>query len=371
MEFIDIYILLEKQSREQVALFREKYLYNLKQADEDYVIPQNSDETQYCTDSVEDVLDYLFTNGPIESQLYWNNPHKSNLINGMIFFNNDGSLILGLSIMPEFEERFSSQLKKDFKSKYIIAYGEGLPPLERSKFIKEFYWQEKFRTIPGTEIKKANSSKRKKVVKFFIKLTIFALIILFLSREKVSELITLRMQGKVVYKVVKAIRGERWTVEKQSTIDGYREVNDRYYVSETISKDDLRSLAELEVRTVYQEDNRYIAKFFRPGNEDRYYELFEISEDADIVYFKRFFPEYSLTRLSDLKYLLKIEDGPVKEFYNAIRMHLKFEYLSGGMGSTLYILQFEEDGDTVIDFSSDKKMNKIVNITVLSFERFR
>lgn len=362
MEFIDIYILLEKQSREQVALFREKYLYNLKQAAEVYEVPQYREKPVFSTDSVDEILDYLFTNGPIEYQLYWNNPHKSNLINGMIFFNGDGSLILGLSVMPEFEERFSSQLRKDFKSKYIIAYGEGLPPLERASFLEEYYKQQ-----AGRMPEKVGERKKRKRVGAAIKLTVTLLVILFLLRGKLSEIITLRTQGNAVYKVVKVINEEWWNKGKQSTAKGFRVIDDNIYFSENILEAGVRRLSFDLVRTIHKGENRYIVKFFSKGNEHKYYDLYEVTEDGERIYFSFYHPEYTLIKESDFKYLLTIEECPIRTYYNVVDMYIDYETPEGEWTSTFYSMALKSDDVTTIEIKRDEKAQKILNITISSF----
>lgn len=136
--FIEIYILLDSQKREQIEFFIASYLEGFKAAAELFEVPQYSRVTEFSTEKIAEILEYLYNSKGLGYQLYWNNPQDGDIINGMVFFNEDGSLILGVSVRPEDEERYSLKLKEDFKSQYLMIYGVKLPPLSRKGFISEY-----------------------------------------------------------------------------------------------------------------------------------------------------------------------------------------------------------------------------------------
>ena len=58
---------------------------------------------------------------------------------GMIFFNEDGSLVLGLSTVSEKVDELVKKLKNDFKSEFVLIFIEAPPPDNKKDFLKLFF----------------------------------------------------------------------------------------------------------------------------------------------------------------------------------------------------------------------------------------
>lgn len=210
--------------------------------------------------------------------------------------------------------------------------------------------------------------KRAAVTIVIVSITLLS--VFFLSGGIMYRFINLRMQGKAVYKMVKALREYPWQNDKHSIVDGYRVVNDKYYVAANISKEQLRGLATFEVKTLYKEENRYLVKFFSKGHENKVYDLFEITKDAGKSYINYYLPDYELTEISNLSYRLEIKSCPFREHYDAFRLYIDYEKLSGEKVSEYYIMRFTQAGDSIIDLSYNKEAHKIININIFCFGKY-
>lgn len=61
-------------------------------------------------------------------RLYYKNPNPKDVFFGIIFFNKDNTLTLGLSINQQCVENINSKLKEDFRTDFMMISYEVSPP---------------------------------------------------------------------------------------------------------------------------------------------------------------------------------------------------------------------------------------------------
>lgn len=136
MEDIDIYILLENFTYEQINFFKKKYLNNMVSTVDYYEFPQFKGETEFETENEKEMLSFLLEKKGRPYKFYYRSIEPQNIVKlGMIFINIDCSLILGISIPENKEELLKNKLKSDFQMDCILSIYGVLPP-ENSKDFK-------------------------------------------------------------------------------------------------------------------------------------------------------------------------------------------------------------------------------------------
>jgi hypothetical protein len=136
----DIYILTDNRSPDIIERFIKAFLPNGKEAAEDYVVPYlTSDNPKYIFDTTQEIISYCCNNPYEEQAIYWNNPsHTEQPHSAMIFFTNDGKLLLGLSTNDEdLAVEYLNKLKDFSKSQIGYITIEEPPALNSEEFSKK------------------------------------------------------------------------------------------------------------------------------------------------------------------------------------------------------------------------------------------
>jgi hypothetical protein len=135
MKIDDIYILVDKFSNEKVYFFINKYLSGLEPLSQYYEYPPYSGKTEFETENYQEMLVFILKVRGRYFRFYFKNPSNDMAVKfGMIFFNEDGSLILGLSISSDYIVEYENKMKEDFNSQYIMIVNEISPPNNSSEF---------------------------------------------------------------------------------------------------------------------------------------------------------------------------------------------------------------------------------------------
>ena len=132
----EIYILLESFSVDVIDLFRKHYLKDFEEVAAYYEYPPYRGQTQFETGVVDEMISFMLQGNRGYFRFYFRNPAVIEVFDGMIFFNNDNTLTLGVSVLPEFQDFYINKLKKDFNSAQIMVCHEVPPPRNREDFIK-------------------------------------------------------------------------------------------------------------------------------------------------------------------------------------------------------------------------------------------
>lgn len=132
----DSYILLESFNDDDIERFMVDYIKDFDNQSDHYEYPSYGDLTEFETDSFIEMLHFILDKRGREYRFYFrNNNQQSAIKRGMIFFNEDKSVTLGISIPTEFAEAYEDQLKKDFHTPYsMICTDTYLPPGNAQEF---------------------------------------------------------------------------------------------------------------------------------------------------------------------------------------------------------------------------------------------
>jgi hypothetical protein len=131
----DVYIAIESSKRnESVEAFTQKYLKGFKETNGYYEYPPFKKEIEFETDDYDLMLSYVLQREKSEFTFYFRNDADKEKPFAMIFFNEDGSVFLGLGVYPNFASKYEQMLKSDFKSSLIMFCYNTIPPDNLNEF---------------------------------------------------------------------------------------------------------------------------------------------------------------------------------------------------------------------------------------------
>lgn len=132
----DIYVLLKEYDKNLIADFRLRYLKNMYETAEYYEYPPYFGKTEFETSNYEVMLDFIINNKK-DFRFYFKNKPNNEIVSGMIFFNKDKSVLLGLQVETKNTLKFSNSLRKDYNSNYLMICNNVPPPNNIKDFLKE------------------------------------------------------------------------------------------------------------------------------------------------------------------------------------------------------------------------------------------
>ncbi len=136
--YADIYVLTESRTAEVVQSFLDTFLPKREEQADEYELPLNADNPVAILQSAQEVIDHCVAHPFEKHAIYWRNTVEAEPIIAMIFFTDDGKLILGLSVDDESLEReFFQRLKRFAQSETGYITYENPPPLNSEEFLKE------------------------------------------------------------------------------------------------------------------------------------------------------------------------------------------------------------------------------------------
>lgn len=130
----DIYILLEEYNENTLSSFIESYLNKMKCQSEILEYPQYFGDSIFETNSYKEMINYV-TGNRFSYDFYFESEIKDNDLKfGVIFFNDDQSLIIGVSTESSKSRFYLNKMKKDFSANYFLVMNEILPPKNSKDF---------------------------------------------------------------------------------------------------------------------------------------------------------------------------------------------------------------------------------------------
>lgn len=136
---LDIYLLKEDFEKRDITLFINNYIKGMISTVDYYEYPQYSENNQFETDSFQNMLNFILEKKGRYFRFYFrNNSIDEDIKFGMIFFNKDNSLILGISIPILTKDYYRECLVQDFDSEFILECYEVVPPNNVKDFKNEF-----------------------------------------------------------------------------------------------------------------------------------------------------------------------------------------------------------------------------------------
>jgi len=171
----DIYIAIEFPKRnESVEAFTQKYLKGFKETNGYYEYPPFTGETEFETDDYKLMRSYVLQREKSDFRFYFENAANKETPFAMMFFNEDGSLYLGLGVYSQFASKYEQKLKDDFKSSLIMFCYNTIPPDNLTEFksigSNKLFSYKAFSLVPVLELSPTRNnhiSSRKIIQAFF------------------------------------------------------------------------------------------------------------------------------------------------------------------------------------------------------------
>lgn len=132
--YTDCYCLVDSRTVETCLRFLDEFLPERIESADEYPLPLHSDHPQKVLGDVHLVMKHLEEEKEEAYVLYWRSTKDDSRVkHGMLFYTNDGHLIVGVSIEGEsLEDREAIQMLQDLKAHFTSHIGcmrvEGPPP---------------------------------------------------------------------------------------------------------------------------------------------------------------------------------------------------------------------------------------------------
>ena len=137
----DIYVLCDSRSHEKIVKFLEKFLPNNIEDADMYYIPYLSENPEISFEKLNEFMQYMENATDKPNAIYWRNSQKEGDPRfAMVFYTDDGKMILGLSLNEsDREEEVLEKIQRFVNSNYgYITFGD-IPPTNSDAFIKKAY----------------------------------------------------------------------------------------------------------------------------------------------------------------------------------------------------------------------------------------
>jgi len=139
--FADCYVLCEHRNEKFIMEFLNFFLPEREESAGEYEYPQYDSQTGQYFENVEKLITFLTINTKSDYSIYWRNKNKDNLKGAMLFFTENGKLIIGLYCDTlrddsRIEDHYLIRLKEFSKSKFGYITYEQIPEIDTDKFIQ-------------------------------------------------------------------------------------------------------------------------------------------------------------------------------------------------------------------------------------------
>jgi hypothetical protein len=140
----DIYVIKKTRSKKLADDFLNHFLPNRIESADEYLIPEYSDNPTYEFDNADELMSFLEKNENYTNRIYWRNTDEENLNkHGMIFYNEDGTMIFGISrnanmngnLNTENEDQCLAEMKKYFDTNLGYIHYENPPANSYEEFV--------------------------------------------------------------------------------------------------------------------------------------------------------------------------------------------------------------------------------------------
>jgi hypothetical protein len=133
----DIYVLVGNRDVKIVQKFLRHFVPDNREMADEYEIPQYSDSPDFLFNKAIELMRYCEEHTEVPHAIYWFNKQKEDPRDAMVFYTNDGKMILGLSIEDESQEQeWLKQLKNFSQSDQGCILYESPPPDNSKEFLK-------------------------------------------------------------------------------------------------------------------------------------------------------------------------------------------------------------------------------------------
>jgi hypothetical protein len=138
----DIYFLFTEFDEALIRSFISAYLNGFSETTSYYEYPPYSGKNSFETDDFEKFLAFLLSEKKAYFHFYFSPSsveYTTEIEGGMIFFNRDGTLYLGLTVRESCINKYTEEINSKFGSKIALVCHETLPPNNALDFEKAYY----------------------------------------------------------------------------------------------------------------------------------------------------------------------------------------------------------------------------------------
>ena len=135
--YSDIYVLVDNRDIKFIQDFIEHFIPDNREMADEYEIPQYSDSPDFLFTKAIELMRYCEKHEEVSHAIYWFNNLDEDPKDAMVFYTDDGKMILGLSIEDESrEQEWLVKLKSFSKSDQGCILYENPPPESSKEFLK-------------------------------------------------------------------------------------------------------------------------------------------------------------------------------------------------------------------------------------------
>ena len=140
--FADCYVLTDKRIESFIEEFLDHFVPERRETADEYEVPQYADNPIENFRTAKEAVNYLVMNNSVEHSLHWENPIRSALRGAEIFFNDDGSVIMGIYCETkypdtEIEDKIFKEIKEFCGSEEGYITYEDTPPHNSEGFAEK------------------------------------------------------------------------------------------------------------------------------------------------------------------------------------------------------------------------------------------
>lgn len=110
-----------------INMFFKLFLPNWEKLAEEYEVPQYADNPEIVFENPDEIISYLIKNHEYDYSMYFQNKKNEEPEQGMLFFTNDGYLIIGIVVRSDYINWFK-KLKNTFDASFGYLTLEEVPP---------------------------------------------------------------------------------------------------------------------------------------------------------------------------------------------------------------------------------------------------
>lgn len=135
--YTDIYVLVDDRKVELIQDFLEHFIPDHREMADEYEIPQYADHPDMLFHKAIELMKHCEGHTDVPHAIYWFNNQKEDPKDAMVFYTDDGKMILGLSIEDEQrDQEWLEKLKAFSKSDRGCILIENPPPENSKEFMK-------------------------------------------------------------------------------------------------------------------------------------------------------------------------------------------------------------------------------------------
>lgn len=134
MNSIELYVLVEDYKIDDIRNFREKFLCNYIEISEYYEFPPYVPRTEFETENFEEMFNFILSEKGRNYRFYFKSQIESEIQLGMIFFNKDNTLIVGLVVSETKVDKYLKEIKEMINASYCLTTFETAPPETAEEF---------------------------------------------------------------------------------------------------------------------------------------------------------------------------------------------------------------------------------------------